>query len=319
MKSDSSSNGFVSTDRLLPSSCQQDKKRTPYECTKLIHVISCITCLVACFVTISCAIYSFNATQTINKTNAERTQHDAATTFKSGFSNDNVKDSKYVDDTDDSELDNSFISRAKRATNGDRKAQKPGKKLSIPAAHFEGLGTGEYIQSMVEKYNHLKETASCRHIKDIEGMLCRNRTFIPDGNTLRIFANAAWAENAFSPVIFQNSVLYVKTGGVYYVYAQVLMSGTLVANAASIVQKRNGEEITSMSCRTCRKCDQTCSVSGLMKLQANDTLEIQKNQQTTEIDAGPNATYFGVFQLSQENTKRINNTTDNKNRNSQKQ
>lgn len=43
---------------------------------------------------------------------------------------------------------------------------------------------------------------------------------------------------------------------------------------------------------------QTCAVSGLMKLEIDDTVEIQRSEVTIKISLDKDKTFFGLVQLS---------------------
>lgn len=72
----------------------------------------------------------------------------------------------------------------------------------------------------------------------------------------------------------------------------------------SIVQKREGKEISKLSCDNGVNAKlgdapqfQTCAITGLMNLGASDTLEIQAAEGRENIMLQRDMTYFGLFKL----------------------
>lgn len=91
------------------------------------------------------------------------------------------------------------------------------------------------------------------------------------------------------------------------IYSQAYIGGKEASKSIRLVQKHNNSEVSTLSCRTGVHPDlsesmsgqlQTCSVLGLLKLEAGDTVEVQKGGDYAQIILDKDKTYFGIVQLS---------------------
>ncbi|XP_052783311.1 uncharacterized protein LOC128219533 isoform X2 [Mya arenaria] len=207
-----------------------------------------------------------------------------------------VKDEKRVSETDN-------IGRSKRAKKGKRRLAKIAKKVkemegdikalteelkkksssNLKAAHFVDRFSDDFVKRNLQAYSEyeMPETSAA----------------------LKIFKEADWVKD--SPVtLTNNSKAVVKKSGLFFVYASVMLEGREQKKTISIIFKnQNGTAIGNYTCQTGVHVahfgsnatqSQTCSIQGLMSLNAKDTIEIFGKK-----DSAGLLTNFGVIQISQ--------------------
>ncbi|WAR27526.1 hypothetical protein MAR_013230 [Mya arenaria] len=228
-----------------------------------------------------------------------------------------VKDEKRVSETDN-------IGRSKRAKKGKRRLAKIAKKVkemegdikalteelkkksssNLKAAHFVDRFSDDFVKRNLQAYSEYEMPVKCEFISSLDGILCLNKTFTPKTSAaLKIFKEADWVKD--SPVtLTNNSKAVVKKSGLFFVYASVMLEGREQKKTISIIFKnQNGTAIGNYTCQTGVHVahfgsnatqSQTCSIQGLMSLNAKDTIEIFGKK-----DSAGLLTNFGVIQISQ--------------------
>lgn len=155
-------------------------------------------------------------------------------------------------------------------------------QMKLPAAHFESFSDREVKETFGDSFDTYE-----------------NKAGIP----LKIFHPAQWVDET-SPVNFSDSVATARYTGAALVYAQAYIGDAEPIKSISVVQKRDGNEISALTCNTGVHASlqtgqhQTCFVQGLMNLRTGDTIEVQRSITTPTVECDKDKTFFGIVQLT---------------------
>ncbi|KAL4220710.1 Tumor necrosis factor ligand superfamily member 13B [Mactra antiquata] len=194
-------------------------------------------------------------------------------------------DGDYDNDDDSEEINDDSLESIESSGDSDKDSENDaGLDIQLPAAHFEASFTDDEVMSSIGS---------------------RYDQYGPIKQTLRIFSKADWYDEERTPVTFTNSIATAKSGGIFLVYAQAYIGGLDTTKSIMIVQKRNGDTIQSLRCDNGVNTGndniqyQTCSITGLMKLEKSDSLEIQTTNPAEQIMIKKDMTYFGLVQVGE--------------------
>nr|XP_039248132.1 ectodysplasin-A-like isoform X1 [Styela clava] len=122
---------------------------------------------------------------------------------------------------------------------------------------------------------------------------------VSESGVLNHWVKADWSSDTNYRLFQHNGTLQVQSGGIYFIYSQ-LLSSDLTTMFTEHEVKINGH--TFLKCRRSTKIS-TCFTSGVRRLQPYDDVQVIVSYSTTRVDMLKDVSFFGVVLWASDGTR----------------